>query len=114
MARPVAARSTRLGRLPLYAQFQGSASYLDLVRPNSYAGKYGRVDVFPQLTLPIRSVPWLNLSLTAGECCGIRSARVLDGIRSLGRRDNPVRSPVAGTGDRNAAPPTMCARSAEP
>lgn len=60
-------RSTRLGRLPLYAQFQGSASYLDLVRPNSYSGKYGRVDAFPQLTLPIRSVPWLNLSLTAGE-----------------------------------------------
>ncbi|MEA2559505.1 MAG: LPS-assembly protein [Acidobacteriota bacterium] len=60
-------RSTRIGKLPLYAQFQGSASYLDLVRPNSYAGKYGRVDAFPQLTLPIRSVPWLNLSLTAGE-----------------------------------------------
>jgi LPS-assembly protein len=60
-------RSTRLGKVPLYAQFQGSASYLDLVRPNSYAGKYGRVDAFPQLTLPIRSVPWLNLSLTAGE-----------------------------------------------
>lgn len=60
-------RSTRLGKVPLYAQFQGSASYLDLVRPNSYEGKYGRVDAFPQLTLPIRSVPWLNLSLTAGE-----------------------------------------------
>ena len=60
-------RSTRLGRVPLYAQFQGSASYLDLVRPNSYSGKYGRIDAFPQLTLPIRSVPWLNLSLTAGE-----------------------------------------------
>jgi LPS-assembly protein len=60
-------RSTRLGKVPLYAQFQGSASYLDLVRPNSYAGKYGRLDAFPQLTLPIRSVPWLNLSLTAGE-----------------------------------------------
>lgn len=60
-------RSTRLGKLPLYAQFQGSAAYLDIVRPNSYAGKYGRVDAFPQLTLPVRSVPWLNLSLTAGE-----------------------------------------------
>lgn len=60
-------RSTRLGRLPLYGQFQGSASYLDLVRPNSYSGRYGRIDAFPQLTLPIRSVPWLNLSLTAGE-----------------------------------------------
>jgi len=60
-------RSTRLGKMPLYAQFQGSASYLDLVRPNSYSAKYGRVDAFPQLTLPIKSVPWLNLSLTGGE-----------------------------------------------
>jgi len=60
-------RSTRLGRLPLYAQLLSSVSYLDLVRPNSYEGKYGRIDAFPQVTLPIRSVPWLNLSLTAGE-----------------------------------------------
>jgi hypothetical protein len=59
-------RNTRIGRLPLYAQFQGSASYLDLSRPNSYAGKYGRLDAFPQLTLPIRSVPWLSLSLSGG------------------------------------------------
>jgi LPS-assembly protein len=59
-------RNTRIGRLPLYAQFQGSTSYLDLSRPNSYAGKYGRVDAFPQLTLPIRSVPWLSLSLSGG------------------------------------------------
>ena len=60
-------RSTRLGSLPLYGQFEGSASFLDLVRPDTYEGQYGRVDVFPQLTLPIRSVPWFNLSLTAGE-----------------------------------------------
>ncbi|HEX3130664.1 MAG TPA: LPS assembly protein LptD [Thermoanaerobaculia bacterium] len=60
-------RNTRIGRLPLYAQFQGSASYLDLSRPNSYAGQYGRFDAFPQLTLPIRSVPWLSLSVGGGE-----------------------------------------------
>jgi LPS-assembly protein len=60
-------RPTQLGRLPLYAQFLGSASYLDLARPDSYAGKYGRLDAFPQLTIPIRSVPWLSLSLTGGE-----------------------------------------------
>ncbi|HBL28922.1 MAG TPA: hypothetical protein DD490_18970, partial [Acidobacteria bacterium] len=60
-------RSTRLGRTPLYAQFQGSASLLDLERPGSYSGTYGRIDLFPQLTLPIRSFPWLNLSVTAGE-----------------------------------------------
>ncbi len=60
-------RQTRLGRTPLYLQFQGSASYLDIVRPDSYAGAYGRVDAFPQLTLPIRSFPWLSLSLSGGE-----------------------------------------------
>ncbi len=60
-------RNTRIGRLPLYAQFQGSASYLDLTRPNSYSGQYGRFDAFPQLTLPIRSVPWLSLSVSGGE-----------------------------------------------
>ncbi len=38
-----------------------------LARPNSYEGSYGRFDAFPQLTLPIRSFPWLSLSLSAGE-----------------------------------------------
>lgn len=60
-------RQTRIGRTPLYAQFEGSAGYLDLTRPGDYAGTYGRVDLFPQLTLPIRSFPWLSLSLSAGE-----------------------------------------------
>ena len=73
-------RSTRLGSLPLYGQFEGSASFLDLVRPDTYEGQYGRVDVFPQLTLPIRSVPWFNLSLTAGE----RVTWYSDSLNSLG------------------------------
>jgi LPS-assembly protein len=60
-------RSTRLGRTPLYMQFEGSASFLDLARPDSYEGRYGRFDLFPQLTLPIRSFPWLSLSVTGGE-----------------------------------------------
>ena len=60
-------RSTRLGRTPLYMEFDGSLSYLDTARPNSYEGSYGRLDAFPQLTLPIRSFPWLSLSLSAGE-----------------------------------------------
>ena len=45
----------RIGRTPLYMQFQGSASYLDIFRPGSIEGTYGRIDAFPQLTLPIRS-----------------------------------------------------------
>lgn len=60
-------RSTRLGKLPLYLQAQNSVSYLDLERPGSYSGKYGRVDLFPQLTLPVRAFPWLSLSATIGE-----------------------------------------------
>ncbi|HEY9422340.1 MAG TPA: LPS assembly protein LptD, partial [Thermoanaerobaculia bacterium] len=60
-------RSTRLGRTPLYLEVDSSLSYLDTARPNSYEGSYGRFDAFPQLTLPIRSFPWLTLSLSAGE-----------------------------------------------
>lgn len=59
-------RSTRLGKTPLYAQFQGSASYLDLDRPGNYTNQYGRIDAFPQLSLPIRSFPWLNLTVAGG------------------------------------------------
>lgn len=60
-------RSTRIGRTPLYAEFEGSASFLDITRPGSYSGSYGRIDLFPQLTLPVRTFPWLSLSVTAGE-----------------------------------------------
>jgi LPS-assembly protein len=60
-------RSTRLGRTPLYLEVDSSVSYLDTARPNSYEGAYGRVDAFPQLTLPVKSFPWLTLSLSAGE-----------------------------------------------
>src|SRR5947209_6170586 len=60
-------RSTRLFRTPLYLQVDSSLDYLDIDRPGSYTGKYGRFDLFPQLTLPVRSVPWLNLSVTGGE-----------------------------------------------
>jgi LPS-assembly protein len=59
-------RSTRLGRTPLYMQFQGSASYLGIDRPDSYEGTYGRLDAFPQLTLPVRTFPWLSLAITGG------------------------------------------------
>jgi LPS-assembly protein len=60
-------RSTRLGRTPLYLQIDSSASYLDLDRPGAYQGQYGRFDAFPQMTLPIRSFPWMSLSVTGGE-----------------------------------------------
>ncbi|HYG64460.1 MAG TPA: LPS assembly protein LptD [Thermoanaerobaculia bacterium] len=59
-------RRTRIGRTPLYMQFDGSASYLDIDRPNGFSGSYGRLDLFPQLSLPVRSFPWLSLTLTGG------------------------------------------------
>jgi LPS-assembly protein len=60
-------RSTELGRSPFYLAARGSLDYLDISRPGSYAGRYGRVDLFPELTLPIRTFPWLSLSVTGGE-----------------------------------------------
>jgi len=63
-------RSTRIGGSPFYAQFDGSASFLSIDRPGTgagnYSGSYGRVDLFPQVTLPVRSFPWLNLSVGGG------------------------------------------------
>ncbi len=60
-------RSTRLGRTPFYLQIQSSLNYLDISRPNSYQGSYGRADLLPQVTLPVRTFPWLSLSVTGGE-----------------------------------------------
>ncbi|HEV8578002.1 MAG TPA: LPS assembly protein LptD [Thermoanaerobaculia bacterium] len=60
-------RSTRLARTPFYLQLQSSLDYFDISRPNSYSGTYGRADLFPQVTLPIRTFPWLSLSVTGGE-----------------------------------------------
>lgn len=59
-------RSTRIGHSPFYMQFVGSASYLQTEQPDSYSGKYGRLDAFPQVSLPVRSFPWLSLTVTGG------------------------------------------------
>lgn len=60
-------RSTKLGPTPFYLQMDNTIDYLDINRPASYSGSYGRIDLFPQVTLPVRTVPWLSLSLTGGE-----------------------------------------------
>src|ERR1700730_9829951 len=41
-------------------------AYLDINRPSSYSGQYGRIDLFPQITLPVNTFSWLNLALTGG------------------------------------------------
>jgi LPS-assembly protein len=60
-------RPTRLGKLPLYVQLDSSLDYLDLNRSPTQSSTYLRTDFFPRLTLPLRTVPWLSVSLTAGE-----------------------------------------------
>jgi LPS-assembly protein len=65
-------RSTQIGKTPFYVEVDSSADYLDVQRPGgalpgNYSGKYGRFDLFPQLTLPVRTFPWLDLSVTGGE-----------------------------------------------
>jgi LPS-assembly protein len=60
-------RSTRLARTPFYLEVESSLDYLEITRPDSYSGRYGRADFFPQVTLPIRTFPWLSLSITGGE-----------------------------------------------
>lgn len=59
-------RSRRLGRLPLYLQMKSAVNYLDVDRSDRLQARYGRADVFPEVTLPIRSAPWWSLSVTTG------------------------------------------------
>ncbi|MBV8199172.1 MAG: LPS assembly protein LptD, partial [Acidobacteria bacterium] len=59
-------RSTKIGPTPFYLQMDNFLDYLDIVRPGSYSGNYGRIDLFPQITLPVNTFSWLNFSLTGG------------------------------------------------
>jgi LPS-assembly protein len=59
-------RSTRLWKTPFYVGFRGSADYLDLDNQRTLDATYGRVDVGPELSLPVSTLPWLSLNLTGG------------------------------------------------
>jgi LPS-assembly protein len=59
-------RSTRLGRTPLYLQLRGALHYLDVERSELLDNTYGRANLFPELTLPVRSVPWFSMAFTVG------------------------------------------------
>ncbi|MCB1054468.1 MAG: LPS assembly protein LptD [Acidobacteria bacterium] len=59
-------RPLRLGSSPFFLKMDSSLSYLSADRTETVSGSYGRVDLAPQLTLPLRLVPWLNVSLSAG------------------------------------------------
>ena len=59
-------RSSQLGRTPLYLKALASASLLEVDRSSTYAARYSRVDLFPELSLPLRPASWLSLKLTSG------------------------------------------------
>lgn len=60
-------RSTKIGPTPFYLQMDNYADLLQLNQPGGYGGTYGRLDLFPQVSMPVNTVPWLNLTLTGGE-----------------------------------------------
>ena len=61
-------RSTQIGKTPFYLELDSSLDYLDIVAARAATrAQYGRFDLFPQLTLPVRTFPWLYLSVTGGE-----------------------------------------------
>jgi LPS-assembly protein len=59
-------RQTKIGRTPLYFQLQSSANYFSVERSATYDGSYGRADLFPELSLPLRAAPWMSLSISGG------------------------------------------------
>lgn len=59
-------RPTKLGRLPLFLQLESSVSHLGVDRSPTQDGTYGRVDLSPQLVLPLKVAPWLSMSVGGG------------------------------------------------
>ena len=59
-------RKLKLGRAPLYLSVDTTASFLQSMKDDSYDVGYGRFDVKPELTLPVKVAPWLSLAVTAG------------------------------------------------
>ena len=60
-------RPTRLfGQAPVYLDVLSSLSSLSLDRQRNYNDSYGRFDLFPRLTVPVRLAPWLSLSVSGG------------------------------------------------
>lgn len=60
-------RSTELGNTPLVLKVDSSLGYLSVDRSAAYQSDYGRFDVQPELSLPLSPVPWLSVSVYAGQ-----------------------------------------------
>ncbi len=59
-------RSTRIGASPFYVSAIASADEFRVNRSETLQGSYGRLDVFPTLTLLTPGFPWLNVTPTIG------------------------------------------------
>jgi len=59
-------RATQIGRLPVYVDMLGSVDYLNSARTDSFDHKWGRADVFPQITASLSTLPWLSVAVTGG------------------------------------------------
>ncbi len=65
-------RPTKLGGTPIYFGLDASVSYLSIERTNNAGtrvlrdGDYGRADLFPNLSIPLSTLPWLSAKLDVG------------------------------------------------
>lgn len=59
-------RKLRLGSTPLYLSLDSNASLLQTSDPGKYDVDYGRFDVAPELTVPLKVAPWLSVAISAG------------------------------------------------
>jgi LPS-assembly protein len=59
-------RPIRIGKLPLRFGLESSLNYLGVNRSDLLNARYGRADLAPQLTLPLKVAPWLSASLGVG------------------------------------------------
>jgi LPS-assembly protein len=59
-------RSTQIGSTPLVARLESSAAFLSVDRSETYRSDYGRVDLAPELSLPLRPAPWMSVAVSGG------------------------------------------------
>lgn len=59
-------RPSQIGSSPLYAALEASAAHLFVNRgPNLAHGSYDREDLYPTLSVPFKTIPWLSLTAQA-------------------------------------------------
>ncbi|HLF57013.1 MAG TPA: LPS assembly protein LptD, partial [Thermoanaerobaculia bacterium] len=58
-------RKLKLGAMPLYLSIDSTASYFQSTTSDLFDNSYGRFDFAPELTLPLRVAPWLNVAVNA-------------------------------------------------